>query len=181
MVTLGGKALKANYRLREKDEIEIKIPPAMEPDILPENIPLDILYEDSDVLVVNKPKGMVVHPGAGHYSGTLVNALLYHCGDSLSGINGVMRPGIVHRIDRDTTGSLLVCKNDLAHRSIAEQLKVHSITKKIPGNRLWKPQRRRRHHRCASRPSSCGAEENGHQLQERKRGSDPLPGTGAFS
>lgn len=110
MVTLGGKALKANYRLREKDEIEIKIPPAMEPDILPENIPLDILYEDSDVLVVNKPKGMVVHPGAGHYSGTLVNALLYHCGDSLSGINGVMRPGIVHRIDRDTTGSLLVCK-----------------------------------------------------------------------
>ena len=130
MVTLGGKALKANYRLREKDEIEIKIPPAMEPDILPENIPLDILYEDSDVLVVNKPKGMVVHPGAGHYSGTLVNALLYHCGDSLSGINGVMRPGIVHRIDRDTTGSLLVCKNDLAHRSIAEQLKVHSITRK---------------------------------------------------
>ena len=130
MVTLGGKALKANYRLREKDEIEIKIPPAMEPDILPENIPLDILYEDSDVLVVNKPKGMVVHPGAGHYSGTLVNALLYHCGDSLSGINCVMRPGIVHRIDRDTTGSLLVCKNDLAHRSIADQLKVHSITRK---------------------------------------------------
>ena len=130
MVTLDGKALKANYRLREKDEIEIKIPPAMEPDILPEDIPLDILYEDSDVLVVNKPKGMVVHPGAGHYSGTLVNALLYHCGDSLSGINGIMRPGIVHRIDRDTTGSLLVCKNDLAHRSIAEQLKVHSITRK---------------------------------------------------
>ena len=120
MVTLGGKALKANYRLREKDEIEIKIPPAMEPDILPENIPLDILYEDSDVLVVNKPKGMVVHPGAGHYSGTLVNALLSHCGDSLSGINGVMRPGIVHRIDRDTTGSLLVCKGDILidHQSL---------------------------------------------------------------
>ena len=127
MVTLNGRPLKANYRLREKDEIEIRIPPAMEPDILPENIPLDILYEDRDVLVVNKPKGMVVHPGAGHYSGTLVNALLYHCGDSLSGINGVLRPGIVHRIDRDTTGSLLVCKNDIAHRSIAEQLKVHSF------------------------------------------------------
>lgn len=130
MVTLNGKALKANYRLQEKNEIEIRIPPALEPDILPEDIPLDILYEDSDVLVVNKPKGMVVHPGAGHYSGTLVNALLYHCGNSLSGINGVMRPGIVHRIDRDTTGSLLVCKNDLAHRAIAEQLKVHSITRK---------------------------------------------------
>ena len=130
MVTLNGRPLKANYRLREKDEIEIRIPPAMEPDILPENIPLDILYEDRDVLVVNKPKGMVVHPGAGHYSGTLVNALLYHCGNSLSGINGVLRPGIVHRIDRDTTGSLLVCKNDIAHRSIAEQLKVHSITRR---------------------------------------------------
>ena len=130
MVTLNGRPLKANYRLREEDEIEIRIPPAMEPDILPEDIPLDILYEDSDVLVVNKPKGMVVHPGAGHYSGTLVNALLYHCGNSLSGINGVLRPGIVHRIDRDTTGSLLVCKNDIAHRSIAEQLKVHSITRR---------------------------------------------------
>lgn len=130
MVTLGGKPLKANYKLREGDLIEIRIPPAAEPDILPEDIPLEILYEDEDVLVVNKPKGMVVHPGAGHYSGTLVNALLYHCGDSLSGINGVLRPGIVHRIDRDTTGSLLVCKNDTAHRVIAEQLKEHSITRK---------------------------------------------------
>ena len=130
MVTVGEKPLKANYKLRGGDLVEIRIPPAAEPDILPENIPLDILYEDADVLVVNKPKGMVVHPGAGHYSGTLVNALLHHCGESLSGINGVLRPGIVHRIDRDTTGSLLVCKNDTAHRNIAEQLKVHSITRK---------------------------------------------------
>ena len=98
-----------------------------EPDILPENIPLDILYEDDDILVVNKPKGMVVHPAAGHYTGTLVNAIMYHCKDRLSGINGVMRPGIVHRIDMDTTGSLLVCKNDTAHQILAEQLKEHSI------------------------------------------------------
>ena len=129
MVTLNGRPLKANYRLREKDEIEIRIPPAMEPDILPEDIPLDILYEDRDVLVVNKPKGMVVLPAAGHYTGTLVNALMYHCKDQLSGINGVMRPGIVHRIDMNTTGVLVVCKNDFAHNSLAEQLKVHSITR----------------------------------------------------
>ena len=94
------------------------------------DIPLDILYEDSDLIIVNKPKGMVVHPAAGHYSGTLVNALMYHCGEQLSGINGVMRPGIVHRIDRDTTGSIIVCKNDAAHRSIAALLKEHSITRR---------------------------------------------------
>mgnify|MGYP000105047640 CR=1 FL=1 len=126
-VTVSGKIVKANYKLSEEDEITIEIPDACEPDILPENIPLDILYEDKDILVVNKPKGMVVHPAAGHYSGTLVNALMYHCKDSLSGINGVMRPGIVHRIDMDTTGSLLVCKNDEAHRILAEQLKEHTI------------------------------------------------------
>lgn len=100
------------------------------PDILPEEIPLDILYEDTDLLVVNKPKGMVVHPAPGHYTGTLVNALMYHCRENLSGINGVMRPGIVHRIDMDTTGSLLVCKNDRAHQILAEQLKDHSITRR---------------------------------------------------
>ena len=129
-VLVNGKPVKQNYRLNEGDEVSFFLPEAVEPDILPENIPLDILYEDDDVLVVNKPKGMVVHPAAGHYSHTLVNALMYHCRDSLSGINGVMRPGIVHRIDRDTTGSLLVCKNDAAHLSIAAQLKEHSIVRR---------------------------------------------------
>ena len=126
-VSVNGKPVKANYKLGAGDEISVELPEAKEPDILPEDIPLDILYEDQDILVVNKPKGMVVHPAAGHYSGTLVNALMYHCKDSLSGINGVMRPGIVHRIDMDTTGSLLVCKNDEAHRILAEQLKEHTI------------------------------------------------------
>lgn len=129
-VLVNGKAVKQNFRLTEGDEVSFSLPEAVEPDILPEDIPLDILYEDDDVLVVNKPKGMVVHPAAGHYSHTLVNALMYHCRDSLSGINGVMRPGIVHRIDRDTTGSLLVCKNDAAHLSIAAQLKEHSIVRR---------------------------------------------------
>ncbi len=127
MVLVNGISIKANYKLNGQEQITVQIPDAVEPDILPENIPLDILYEDEDILIVNKPKGMVVHPAAGHYSGTLVNALLYHCKDSLSGINGVMRPGIVHRIDMDTTGSLLVCKNDDAHRKLAQQLKEHSI------------------------------------------------------
>ena len=122
--------VKANYRLRAEDEICFTLPEAAEPDIEAENIPLDILYEDDDVLVVNKPKGMVVHPAAGHYSGTLVNAVMYHCRGSLSGINGVMRPGIVHRIDRDTTGSLIICKNDNAHLSIAAQLKDHTIVRR---------------------------------------------------
>lgn len=122
--------VKANYRLRTEDEICFTLPEAAEPDIEAENIPLDILYEDDDVLVVNKPKGMVVHPAAGHYSGTLVNAVMYHCCGSLSGINGVMRPGIVHRIDRDTTGSLIICKNDNAHLSIAAQLKDHTIVRR---------------------------------------------------
>lgn len=126
-VKVGNKAVKANYKLSYDEMIQVEIPDVTEPDIVAENIPLDILYEDDDILFVNKPKGMVVHPAAGHYSGTLVNALMYHCGDSLSGINGVMRPGIVHRIDMDTTGSLLVCKNDMAHQKLAEQLKEHSI------------------------------------------------------
>ena len=129
-VLVNGMPVKQNYRLKEGEEVSFVLPEAVEPDILPEDIPLDILYEDEDVLVVNKPKGMVVHPAAGHYSHTLVNALMYHCRDSLSGINGVMRPGIVHRIDRDTTGSLLVCKNDFAHLSIASQLKEHSIVRR---------------------------------------------------
>ena len=127
---VNGKPQKASYRLRVDDEIVFHIPEAVEPDIAAENIPLDILYEDADVLVVNKPKGMVVHPAPGHYSGTLVNAVMYHCKGNLSGINGVLRPGIVHRIDRDTTGSLIICKNDHAHNVIAAQLKEHSITRK---------------------------------------------------
>ena len=107
-VKVNSTVIKSNYKVAKGDQIQITIPDLTEPDILPENIPLDILYEDDDILVVNKPKGMVVHPAAGHYTGTLVNAIMYHCKDRLSGINGVMRPGIVHRIDMDTTGSLLV-------------------------------------------------------------------------
>ncbi len=128
-VMVNGSPVKSSYKVKVSDEIAFSVPEAVEPDILPENIPLDILYEDADIIVVNKPKGMVVHPAAGHYSKTLVNALLYHCHDSLSGINGYLRPGIVHRIDKDTTGSLLVCKTDAAHKAIARQLKKHSITR----------------------------------------------------
>ncbi|MGN0376956.1 MAG: RluA family pseudouridine synthase [Suilimivivens sp.] len=129
-ITVNAKAVKPNYKVKSEDEIKLYLPPAITPDIEPENIPLDILYEDNDVIVVNKPKNMVVHPAPGHYSGTLVNALLYHCHGNLSGINGVLRPGIVHRIDKDTTGSVIACKNDFAHASIAEQLKKHSIVRK---------------------------------------------------
>lgn len=127
LVTVNAQTVKANYKLNISDLLLLKEPDLKEPDIQAENIPLDILYEDSDILIVNKPKGMVVHPSAGHYSGTLVNALMYYCKGDLSGINGVMRPGIVHRIDMDTTGSLLICKNDQAHQDLAEQLKKHSI------------------------------------------------------
>lgn len=129
-ISVNGKAVKANYKVNAGDEIRVEIPEPEAPDILPEDIPLDILYEDDDILVVNKPKGMVVHPAPGHYSHTLVNAVLYHCGSRLSGINGVLRPGIVHRIDMDTTGSLLICKNDRAHQILAEELKEHSITRR---------------------------------------------------
>lgn len=126
-ITVNGNVVKANYKLSPDDLVVVNQPELKEPDILAEDIPLDILYEDSDLLIVNKPKGMVVHPSAGHYTGTLVNALMHYCKEDLSGINGVMRPGIVHRIDMDTTGSLLVCKNDFTHQNIAEQLKEHSI------------------------------------------------------
>lgn len=126
-VTVNQKPVKANYRLSLGDRVEIDLPEAKEPDIKPEDIPLDILYEDKDIIIVNKPKQMVVHPAPGHYSQTLVNALMYHCGFELSGINGTMRPGIVHRIDMDTTGSLVACKNDMAHQSLFKQLKEHSI------------------------------------------------------
>ena len=126
-VTVDGKLQKANYKLKPEQTIQITIPPAEETAILPEDIPLDILYEDNDLLIVNKPKDMVVHPSAGHYTGTLVNAIMFHCKGSLSGINGEIRPGIVHRIDKDTTGSLIICKNDESHLKIAEQIKEHSV------------------------------------------------------
>lgn len=129
-VLVNDKVCKANNKVCGGDQIVINIPELEIPDIQPENIPLDILYEDKDLLVVNKPKGMVVHPAPGHYSHTLVNAVMYHCRDNLSGINGVSRPGIVHRIDMDTTGSLVICKNDAAHQALADELKEHNITRK---------------------------------------------------
>lgn len=131
-VLVNGQPVKSKYQTKLGDDIIVSIEPVKEIDILPEDIPIEILYEDSDVIVVNKPKGMVVHPAPGHYTGTLVNALMYHCKDSLSGINGEIRPGIVHRIDMNTTGSLLICKNDKAHNDIAAQIKVHSV------NRIYK-------------------------------------------
>ena len=128
-VSVGGKPVGKNYKVKPGDRISLVIPKPRELELTPENIPLDIRYEDNDLLVVNKPKGMVVHPAPGNRSGTLVNALLYHCGSSLSGINGVLRPGIVHRIDKDTSGLLLVAKNDMAHASLAHQIKEHSLTR----------------------------------------------------
>ncbi len=129
-VSINGKIPSKNAKLKAGDTVTVHIPEPVLPEARPENIPLEIVYEDSDLLVVNKPRGMVVHPAAGNYDGTLVNALLYHCGDSLSGINGVLRPGIVHRIDKDTSGLLIVAKNDFAHQHLAEQIKVHSFTRK---------------------------------------------------
>lgn len=128
-ILVNGSRTKAGYKICASDTIKVYEAPAEELEIKPENIPLDIIYEDNDIIVINKPKRMVVHPAPGHYSGTVVNALLYHCRDSLSGINGIMRPGIVHRIDQDTTGAIVACKNDTAHRSLAGQLKEHSITR----------------------------------------------------
>lgn len=129
-VLVNEKKVKTGYQLSIGDEVCVNIPEPKELDVEPQNMHLDIVYEDDDVILVNKPKGMVVHPAPGHTTDTLVNGLLYHCKDNLSGINGVARPGIVHRIDRDTTGILIVCKNDLSHNSIAEQLKKHTITRR---------------------------------------------------
>ncbi len=130
LVKVNDKTVKASYKVEEEDSIVFTVPDTTMPDILPENIPLDVAYEDDDIIIVNKPKGMVVHPALGKYTGTLVNALLYHCAGQLSGINGIERPGIVHRIDRDTTGLLIACKNNKAHQYVAEQLKEHSITRR---------------------------------------------------
>lgn len=128
-VAVNGEKVGKNYKLKAEDSIEYTPSQPVKLSVEPQNIPLDILYEDNDMLVVNKPKGMVVHPAPGNYDGTLVNALLYHCGDSLSGINGVLRPGIVHRIDKNTSGLLMVAKNDFAHNSLALQIKDHSFTR----------------------------------------------------
>lgn len=129
-VLVDGKAVKSNYRVVSGGYVTLYLPELKEAQVAPEDIPVDIIYEDADIIVVNKHKGLVVHPAPGHESGTLVNALLHHCKDNLSGINGVLRPGIVHRIDRDTTGVIVACKNDVAHRYIAEQLMAHSITRR---------------------------------------------------
>ena len=126
-VCVNGTVISKNYKCKENDKITVLVPEVKPLETLPQNIPLDIVYEDKDLLVVNKPKGMVVHPAVGNYEGTLVNALLYHCGDSLSGINGVIRPGIVHRIDKDTSGLLIVAKNDFSHIGLARQIKEHSF------------------------------------------------------
>ena len=151
------------------DLVCVEIPDAVETPILPEDIPLDILYEDDDLLVVNKPKGMVVHPSAGHYSGTLVNAIMFHCKDSLSGINGEIRPGIVHRIDMDTTGSLIVCKNDESHIKIAEQIKEHSVNRRYRGivYGVVKDQ-------CSDRQTSDQPEKDGDQREKWKAGDHTL-------
>lgn len=129
LVLVNDSPSKAGYKLRCGDKIRVCLPDIQEPQILPQDIPLDIIYEDDDIIVINKPKQMVVHPAAGHYEGTLVNALMYHCKDNLSGINGVMRPGIVHRIDMNTTGVLVACKNDFAHKALAADLSVHNINR----------------------------------------------------
>lgn len=142
-ILVNGKAVKTSYKVCYSDVIMAQISELKEPVAEPENIPLDIIYEDGDIIVINKPKRIVVHPAAGHISGTVVNALLYHCKGSLSGINGVMRPGIVHRIDKDTTGIIVACKNDNSHRFLAEQLKNHSITRKyhaIVHNHIKEPE-----------------------------------------
>ncbi|MBO5955915.1 MAG: RluA family pseudouridine synthase [Clostridia bacterium] len=128
-ITVNGQAVKANYKLKQDDEIEVEIPEAKETEITAEEIPLDVVFEDDCMLVVNKPQGMVVHPAAGNYSGTLVNALMAHCGHNLSGINGEIRPGILHRIDKNTSGLLMVAKNDRAHIGLSEQIKEHSLTR----------------------------------------------------
>ena len=161
-VLVNDTAQKANYRLKADDMICVEIPDAVQTPILPENIPLDILYEDDDLLVVNKPKGMVVHPSAGHYTGTLVNAIMYHCRDSLSGINGEIRPGIVHRIDMDTTGSLIVCKNvEPCLYCGADQGTFREPA--LPRHRIRCGERGRGYRQCADRTPSHRAQENGDQ------------------
>ena len=178
-VLVNGKPVKGSFRVKCEDEVVFSVPESVEPDIEPENIPLDILYEDADLIVVNKPKGMVVHPAAGHYTGTLVNALMYHCGNELSGINGVLRPGIVHRIDRDTTGSVIACKNDKAHRCIAEQLKEHSINRRYRA--ICFGELKQEEGTIDQPIGRHPNEEDGGQSSERKTGGDALSCIAAVS
>ena len=172
-LTIDGKPAKAGRKLRAGEMMGISVPEPEEPEVLPEEIPLSILYEDDALLVVDKPKGMAVHPAPGHPDGTLVNALLAHCRGSLSGINGVLRPGIVHRIDKDTTGALIVCKTDEAHRRGA----FHN--QEISWHRDRSSGRNGRHRDRKYRPGSEGPEEDGRRQRRRKAGRDPLPGTGS--
>ncbi len=180
LIEVNGKPVKANYRLCFDDSIKVTVPELKEPEIAAEDLPLDILYEDEDIIIVNKPKGMVVHPAPGHYSGTLVNALMFHCGDNLSGINGVVRPGIVHRIDMDTTGSLVVCKNDSAHQSLSAQLKDQLHPADLRGHC---PRQYKGGGGDGGRPhrqTSYGPEKDEHKGEERKESCDPLQSPGAL-
>ena len=179
-ILLEGRPVKSGAKLTEGARVTVTLPEPQETEILPENIPLDVLYEDRDVILINKPKGMVVHPAVGHTSGTLVNGLLYHCKGDLSGINGVLRPGIVHRIDKDTTGVLIVCKNDQAHRNLAEQLKEHSITRRYRAVVCGNLKEDEGTIDAPMRTPSGRAETNGCRAGWRKKCSDALPCTGTL-
>ena len=178
-VTVNGKSAKKNARLTQGDCVEVQLPDPAPVDVVPQDIPLDVVYEDSDVIVVNKPVGMVVHPAPGHPDGTLVNALLYACGDSLSGINGALRPGIVHRIDRDTSGLLIVAKNDAAHLALSDQLQDHSLSRTYEAV-IVAACGGCRYGRCPHRPPSHRPETDGGAAGGTACG-DPLEGTGPLS
>ena len=180
-VRLAGRPVRKNYRTAPGDVLEVDIPAPQPVDLVPQDIPLDIVYEDGDVIVVNKPVGMVVHPAPGHPDGTLVNALLYHCGNTLSGINGTLRPGIVHRIDRDTSGLIIAAKNDRAHLALAAQLQDHSLSRVYEAVAVGGLAGGLRHRGRPHRPTPCGPEEDGRRPAERPGGGDPLAGAGALS
>ena len=177
-VTSGGRPLKKSEKTAPGQVVEVVLPEPEPVDVLPQNIPLDVVYEDSDVIVVNKPVGMVVHPAPGHPDGTLVNALLYHCGNTLSGINGELRPGIVHRIDRDTSGLIIAAKNDRAHLALAEQLQDHSLARVYEAVAVGSFREGLGHGGRPHRPPPGGPEEDGRGAPERAAGGDPLEGFG---
>ena len=179
-VTAAGKPLAKNTRLTGGETVSVELPEPEAVDIVPQNIPLDVVYEDEDVIVVNKPKGLVVHPAPGHPDGTLVNALLYHCGDSLSGINGELRPGIVHRIDRDTSGLIIAAKNDFAHVKLAEQLQDHTLARSYRSIVTGDHREATGTGNAPLGPLSRRPEENGCGGRRTER-RDPLDGAGALS